>query len=503
MTHGRGKAGCLALTSVGLAFCWPLLRRTYSGLLLAGFGDSLFYYLVFACMQFLALGVVYWALRARRFNPSARRPLAFVTAGGFLLSLTAFFSGTFASGYGLALGLLGLAGFVFAVPLLIFLWVDTLIRMDTGAALTALSVSFALSFALSLFSLLGDTVREIVLAALPVISSILLLAINNRQDCVFCQSNQGGGVSCPRELIGLLGLFILVGGMLRGLASPTGVVFSPESDISGILFRNIVSLAIAIALAFGSHVLRYSLRANILGMLVSCVLFLVGMLMSALHSDDLANQGLNLVAMARNCLEFLLMVTLATGVRTHQAATHREGTYSGAAVSILVRFLLPIYAAQLMSYAIVPFLLRLPMFSGGQGSWIFSLVSALLLVAGMLIAVGFMLFRYAHLVDENTSGITGPMVGEMLLARCTTSSDGVRRSSLDKLSGTLGLSGREAEIAALLSQGHSYKRVAEILGISVSTVQSHTRNLYRKCGVTSRQGLIDLLDGTSQNDASR
>ena len=61
------------------------------------------------------------------------------------------------------------------------------------------------------------------------------------------------------------------------------------------------------------------------------------------------------------------------------------------------------------------------------------------------------------------------------------------------LHGALGLTDREIEIGGLLAQGHSYKKTAEMLVISLSTVQSHTRNLYRKCGVNSRQGLIDML----------
>ena len=56
------------------------------------------------------------------------------------------------------------------------------------------------------------------------------------------------------------------------------------------------------------------------------------------------------------------------------------------------------------------------------------------------------------------------------------------------------LTSREAEVLRLLSQGHSYKKVAETLSVSLSTVQSHTSCLYNKLGIHSQQGVIDFVD---------
>ena len=50
------------------------------------------------------------------------------------------------------------------------------------------------------------------------------------------------------------------------------------------------------------------------------------------------------------------------------------------------------------------------------------------------------------------------------------------------------------EIARLLVQGHSYKKIADMLSLSLSTIQSHARSLYRKMGVHSRQELLDYID---------
>jgi DNA-binding NarL/FixJ family response regulator len=53
------------------------------------------------------------------------------------------------------------------------------------------------------------------------------------------------------------------------------------------------------------------------------------------------------------------------------------------------------------------------------------------------------------------------------------------------LKADLGLTSREYELLDYFAHGHSYKRCAELMGVSLSTIQSHTRNLFRKLGVRS------------------
>jgi len=52
------------------------------------------------------------------------------------------------------------------------------------------------------------------------------------------------------------------------------------------------------------------------------------------------------------------------------------------------------------------------------------------------------------------------------------------------------LSPRENDVADLLCQGKSYKEIAEILYVSLSTVQTHVKNIYRKSEVSSKEALI-------------
>ena len=57
------------------------------------------------------------------------------------------------------------------------------------------------------------------------------------------------------------------------------------------------------------------------------------------------------------------------------------------------------------------------------------------------------------------------------------------------------LTTREAEVQALLRQALSNAQIAALLGISIETVRTHARSVYRKLGVSSRRELIGSLDG--------
>lgn len=56
-----------------------------------------------------------------------------------------------------------------------------------------------------------------------------------------------------------------------------------------------------------------------------------------------------------------------------------------------------------------------------------------------------------------------------------------------------GLTPREEEIALRLAQGYSASRIAADISVSESTVRFHTKNVYTKCGVHSKQDFIALV----------
>jgi DNA-binding CsgD family transcriptional regulator len=58
------------------------------------------------------------------------------------------------------------------------------------------------------------------------------------------------------------------------------------------------------------------------------------------------------------------------------------------------------------------------------------------------------------------------------------------------------LTNREIEIMALIARGRNGTYIQDKLFISLSTFQSHSKNIYRKLGIHSRQELLTLFDAT-------
>ncbi len=52
------------------------------------------------------------------------------------------------------------------------------------------------------------------------------------------------------------------------------------------------------------------------------------------------------------------------------------------------------------------------------------------------------------------------------------------------------LSDRELEVLRMAAKGYTYQEVADLLGLSVNTVGTHTRSVYRKLAVTSRSEAV-------------
>jgi DNA-binding NarL/FixJ family response regulator len=61
----------------------------------------------------------------------------------------------------------------------------------------------------------------------------------------------------------------------------------------------------------------------------------------------------------------------------------------------------------------------------------------------------------------------------------------VQNRKSERIKTALGLTRRECELLEHFSRGESYKRAAIHMGVGVSTIQTHTRNLYRKLGARS------------------
>ena len=71
---------------------------------------------------------------------------------------------------------------------------------------------------------------------------------------------------------------------------------------------------------------------------------------------------------------------------------------------------------------------------------------------------------------------------------------GYWRKACHQMSEEAHLTPREYEVFLLLSHGRSSVVISRELNVAVTTVKTHTSNIYRKFDVTTQQDLIDLLD---------
>ena len=145
---------------------------------------------------------------------------------------------------------------------------------------------------------------------------------------------------------------------------------------------------------------------------------------------------------------------------------------------------------------------------------VFSVVSySAILLANMYVAIGGQFGTFLELNVLITGGFAFAWSIIMLAVVAHRLSPG-RGDSEAVPSETMvrdyGLTPREREIVRELHQGAGSREIGERLFISQRTVETHTRNIYRKCGVSGRFELIELagrysgrsLRGTSRNSST-
>lgn len=74
-----------------------------------------------------------------------------------------------------------------------------------------------------------------------------------------------------------------------------------------------------------------------------------------------------------------------------------------------------------------------------------------------------------------------------------TTGNGIRIKEIDKKCKKYNLSKREKEIILQLENGITYKKMAENLSVSFSTVNTHMNNIFKKCNVRKKTELIKLF----------
>lgn len=177
----------------------------------------------------------------------------------------------------------------------------------------------------------------------------------------------------------------------------------------------------------------------------------------------------HIVVVARSMLDWLLWVVLCNLV----SAKRLSPVLVFSACSILTNTV-----SWMLSYWLLPRLLTVEVGGRLPTSDVLVLLAAFALLALIILVFGV---------------VASKRQAADALSLSTAEASLVRPCVSEKMAAAFKLTSREAEVASLFAQGHSMKKVASLLFISMSTAQSHIKSAYRKLDVHSKDELIDKL----------
>lgn len=112
-------------------------------------------------------------------------------------------------------------------------------------------------------------------------------------------------------------------------------------------------------------------------------------------------------------------------------------------------------------------------------------------------------YTYVPLIVTAVIALTMSLMRWLLFDSVLTGSASARLGEWERRCETMsiryGLTQRESEILEMLVRGRSVNYIKDDLVISVSTAKTHVNNIYKKCGIHSKQELISLFEKERNN----
>ena len=557
---GAAASGsALALMVVGMSFFWQFLRDANSMTLFvpcAPFGASLSPRMLMLAFYALALVSACALSASSRVRSALVRPAPLAVLGAFATALGAGVHAADAFGWpaGTAVAAVQLAEVCLLALLFAALtafWAGVCSEMMEGADQRAtwgvLGSSLAsLVFSFALFTLMP--VKSLFPLAIPLAAALFAALYGFRFPGRAGGDGRGGGnaAGCEREsrrrsaarsaqtasgsralrlwrpapaqalfavLVGVLAISTCAKGMYDVLVA--GSIDTSMQLKHFITIAELAAIMLVCLCAAGVERLAFLGWAVLTGGLVTGLA-----LMSFTGSATIMQVGLGTVAAARTCCEafvFILVASRGAGGRAPRLA--------------LRAFAVPELVACLVGYGLLPAALTAAGSEGvgalvgfvSVGLGVAVVACAFLLMASFALrgldgrdevgagdglaggvagvsdgAAGAPGAAGAQRVDAAAGVDTGADVPGRVLADRVPGDRGEVAGRIEALGERCGLTPREREVAAYVFRGYSAKRIAEIDCVSLNTVQTHTRNVYRKLGVHSRQDLIDLVEGSAE-----
>lgn len=486
----------LVCVVVGMAFFWQFFRHANLANLFSLQALNLSaevefwvpaYYGALLLLAIAALSSVAMRKSRKRYSAFAVSALASVAAGMLLVFK---FASTMDGGLLSGLGFVAEAVFAASFVALAVAWFDccrSLAQLDIKSVVYCLCVSSLVSLVISfgLFSL--SPVPEIFPVMVPLASAVPLACAQRAMAASSIAAVRGEAsreskrkslAMAPRGLIPVLVVLLFVAVCVKGMYD-TLVANSSESGLYLKHFITIVELACIMAICLFAVKME---KVAFLGWFVLVGGLVSGLVMVSLSDSDLFLQvGLGTITAARTCFE-VFVFSLVVGAM---------GKY-GSARAVLLLLIIPESVSCLLGYFVIPEVLLTAQLS------VLPTVGFISLGLGIAVAVCSFLVASFFALKGLDAVASDSVKDEHKSEKVEPHSE----DRLDRIAEEHGLTRREREIAGYVFRGYSAKRIAELQYLSLNTVQSHTRNLYRKIDIHSRQELIDLVDMGKDGDAN-
>jgi DNA-binding CsgD family transcriptional regulator len=461
-----------------MTFYWPIFRNHYFGVLFVGrqsgglSGEAF----LLAMIALLAVFAAFAACKSKSVHgwlashPGVVPAVSLAAGLAAALHLAAPLEGAAAR---LALDIMLALVFSAHVTLVTAAWGMAVAQSQDMRVMFYLALSFFLSFVVSLSTQLPAPLNGLLPVAGPVACGFAWRLLPARAAAYKPFAPAVMSAMTMRTALVLL-LFLLIGGVVRGFYASGVVNYAPTIEgLARPMMSIVLSLFLCVAVFFSAH------KDRLINMIwvIFVLIYFAGLFITAGMFDSLLAIDADIVVMSRTFLGFFLWIALAGAARQH----HSDPLFLLAAL-----FLLTDCASGLLTNFAVPTLVATDPLFFQQSKGYLSLLMAFILLLGSFGYLTTLAFKYGASAGQKQS---------------LADNDDGRKAACGRIASGSKLTAREADVLFLVSQGHSAKRIAESLFISVSTAQTHLKSLYRKTQSHSRQEIIDMVQAEIGKEA--
>lgn len=484
----------IASSFIGLSFLWPYYQRAfYRVTLFNHLGDKgLLVYGFF--LGLLLAGCAIAAIKYRAIETLlCRQPAILLSASALSVATGVFLTGrVIAAGGGAeALAILAIAGYAVSFAIVSAGQVVVLMRLVYGEglfhAMAVLAASALVAKLLSPTSASPDSAFGLV----PVVGifvagvcAVLALNITKLGDEVPVSYERIADASYLQSWLIPLGAYFVLSishalryafDMTNEVSSVAGEIVpaapSHASTLLFVLFSGI--LAVAAAYSARPNVPSWNRSAFWVGSLGVAIGLLAAPMLASLAS---ASESSSDTTIDSGCMLLLLCVCVL--LLTYQNRLSPIQTFGVLLCGATV-------IEKIVAYILCP--MALVAMGGAAASW-----APVVILISQVAALAMLFLFLVRLCRGNVLALLFP---ETVAPHAVADAADGRRATCEAIGAREGLSDREIDVLYYLSCGHSAKRTGEALFISERTVQTHTRNIYRKLMVHNRQAVIDLVEG--------